>query len=262
MNSFGMITPSWHFPVTLNFAGRQIPIHPVTDVVAYFVSFRLYLYLKRRSPGPRYGWETDLWILAACIFGALTGAKLLAWAESPALFWSMRHTPELWFAGKTIVGGLLGGWAGVEIAKKAMGLSGSVGDVCVIPVIVGMGIGRIGCFLTGLSDDTCGTPTSLPWAVNYGDGMGRHPAQVYEMLFLAALGVFLASRRADLATPGLRFRLFISAYLVFRLLVDFIKPHEVTWAGLSGIQWGCLAGLAVCAWTILRLNPSPEKIHV
>jgi len=262
MRTFAAIIPPWHFPVVLHLGSRAIPIHPVTDVVAYFVGFRLYLYLKRRTPAPRHGWETDLWILAACIFGALAGAKLLAWAESPALFWSLRHTANLWMAGKTIVGGLLGGWAGVELAKKALGVTSSVGDLCVFPVIVGMCIGRVGCFLTGLSDDTCGTPTSLPWGVDYGDGLPRHPAQIYEILFLAALGLVLAAPRGDLATPGLRFRLFLATYLLFRLLVDFIKPHEVTWGGLSGIQWGCLAGLAVCGWSISRLNPSPEKIHV
>jgi prolipoprotein diacylglyceryltransferase len=259
---FAMITPPWHFPVVLNLFSRQIPIHPVTDVVAYFAGFRLYLYLKRRSSAPRPGWEAELWILAACIFGALTGAKLLAWAESPALFWSLRHTPEVWLAGKTIVGGLLGGWIGVELAKKAMGLASSVGDLCVFPVILGMCIGRVGCFLTGLSDDTCGTPTRLPWGVDYGDGLPRHPAQVYEILFLALLGTVLACRPGDLATPGLRFRLFLSGYLLFRLLVGFIKPHEVTWAGLGGIQWSCIAGLVVCAWSISRLNPSPKNIHV
>jgi phosphatidylglycerol---prolipoprotein diacylglyceryl transferase len=260
-----MIKPPWHFPVVLNLWGRQVPIHPVCDVVAYFVGFQIYLYLKRRSSGPAYSGEATAWILTACVFGALIGAKLLAWAESPGLYWSLRHDPAVWYGGKTIVGGLLGGWAGIELAKKAMGLAVSMGDLCVYPVIVGMCIGRVGCFLTGLSDETCGTPTRLPWGVDYGDGIPRHPAQIYEILFLMGLGLFLASRRADSATPGLRFRLFIAAYLTFRLLIDFLKPHEIVFGGLSGIQWGCVAGLAACAWSITKitkLKPLPENVHV
>lgn len=262
MNSFAVITPPWHFPVTLPVWGRAIPIHPVTDMAAYFTGFQLYLYLKRRSPGPRYGWEADLWILAACIFGAIAGAKLLAWAEAPMLYWALIHDPRFWFGGKTIVGGLLGGWAGIEIAKRVMGLTGSTGDLCVFPAIIGMCIGRVGCFLTGLSDNTCGTRTSLPWGVDYGDGVSRHPAQIYEILFLAGLGLVLAARPADLAVPGLRFRYFLMAYLGFRLFVDFIKPHWTLFGGLSGIQWGCIAGIFVCAYSIAKLTESPEKIHV
>ena len=73
-----------------------------------------------------------------------------------------------------IVGGLLGGWAGVEIAKRVLRIRYSTGDLFVFPLVVGMSIGRVGCFLTGLDDHTCGTWTGLPWAVDFGDGP-RHP---------------------------------------------------------------------------------------
>ena len=32
------------------------------------------------------------------------------------------------FGGKTVVGGLVGGWIGVELAKKVLGIRGSTGD--------------------------------------------------------------------------------------------------------------------------------------
>ena len=89
--------------------------------------------------------------------------------------------------GKTIVGGLHGGWAGVELAKWRLGIRHSTGDVFVFPLIFGMSVGRIGCFLTGLPDHTYGNHTSLPWAVNFGDGP-RHPTQLYDIVFLCLLG--------------------------------------------------------------------------
>ena len=188
MIEFAVIKPPWQFPVVIPIGEWRIPIHPVCDALAYFIGFQFYLHLKRRSPGPKLNWEQNAWILVGCIFGAIAGAKILAWMEAPALYWALRHDPNFWFGGKTIVGGLLGGWAGIEIAKKALGVTSSTGDLCVYPVIVGMCIGRIGCFLTGLSDNTCGSRTSLPWGVDYGDGIPRHPAQIYEILFLLALG--------------------------------------------------------------------------
>ena len=36
-------------------------------------------------------------------------------------------------------------------------------------------------------DNTYGTPTSLPWAINFGDGIPRHPTQLYEVAFLLLL---------------------------------------------------------------------------
>jgi prolipoprotein diacylglyceryltransferase len=251
------IKPSWHFPVILNFWGWQVPIHPVCDMLAYFLGFRLYLLLKKRSPGPHISWEQNAWIFVGCLFGALIGAKLLAWAEAPGLYWALRNDPNFWFGGKTIVGGLLGGWMGIALAKKIMGITSSTGDLCVYPLILGMCIGRIGCFLTGLSDNTCGVRTRLPWGVDYGDGIPRHPAQIYEILFLIGLGIVLWIKRASLTIPGLKFRWFMVSYLSFRFYIDFFKPHWTLFCGISGIQWGCLLGLLFCVYSLMNLSEQP-----
>lgn len=263
MSILALIKPGWSFPVILDFWGWRVPIHPVCDALAYFLGFRLYLYLRKRAPGPRLSWEQHAWILVGCIFGALIGAKLLAWAEAPGFYWAMRNDPNFWFGGKTIVGGLLGGWMGIEIAKKALGISSSTGDLCVYPVILGMCIGRVGCFLTGLSDNTCGIATTLPWGVDYGDGIPRHPAQIYEILFLIALGSVLWVKRASLTIPGLQFRWFMAGYLAFRFYIDFFKPHWTLFAGLSGIQWGCALAFIFCIYSIMKLSEEPltEKQH-
>jgi prolipoprotein diacylglyceryltransferase len=89
--------------------------------------------------------------------------------------------------GKTIVGALVFGLVSVELMKRYIGVHQSTGDLYAIPLALGIAIGRIGCFLTGLSDNTYGTPTTLPWAINFGDGVPRHPTQLYEIAFLIAL---------------------------------------------------------------------------
>ena len=258
------IKPAWHFPVILNFWGWPVPIHPVCDLLAYFLGFRFYLYLRKRAPGPRLSGEQNAWIFVGCIFGALIGAKVLAWMEAPALYWALRNDPNFWFGGKTIVGGLLGGWMGITLAKKIMSITVSTGDLCVYPLILGMCIGRVGCFLTGLSDNTCGVPTQLPWGVDYGDGIPRHPAQIYEIFFHLGLGAVLWLKRAALTIPGLKFRWFMAGYLSFRLYIDFFKPHYTLFAGLSGIQWGCAIALVFCLYSVMKLSEPPlaEKIHV
>ena len=66
------------------------------------------------------------------------------------------------------------------------------------------------------------------------------------------------------AVPGLQFKLFLAAYLLWRLVADGLKPvrHAYPW-GLSGIQWVCLVALAfylpltVRQWRRLHVPKEP-----
>jgi phosphatidylglycerol---prolipoprotein diacylglyceryl transferase len=153
--------------------------------------------------------------------------------------------------GKTVVGGLLGGWLAVEVAKHLQGIRSRTGDLFALPLCLGIAVGRIGCFLAGLADDTYGKPTSLPWGVNFGDGLPRHPTQLYEIIFLLLLATFLSSRQARPHANGSIFRTFLAAYLTFRLAIDFLKPQPLI-AGMNLIQWACVAGLVALALTYRR----------
>ncbi len=161
--------------------------------------------------------------------------------------------------GKTVVGGLLGGWLGVEIAKRFGGIYRRTGDLFVLPLCVGIAVGRVGCLVAGLADDTYGKPTSLPWSVDFGDGIGRHPVQAYEIVFLMLMGVLLERNRK--LPEGVRFRIFVASYLAWRVVIDFLKPQPLIY-GLDVIQWACLAGLATLAllWG-MNLKAKSEGAH-
>lgn len=183
-------------------------------------------------------------VLVGLLVGAALGNKGVFLIERPDLALALWHNGALTLPGQSIVGGLLGGLIGVEIAKKLSGQTRSTGDAMVWPIALGLAVGRIGCFLAGLHDDTYGQPTSAPWGVDFGDGIARHPTQLYEIAVVLPLG--WALHRARFATPGLAFKLFLSAYLLWRFGVEFLKPVPVAWPlGLSGIQWTCLVALAV-----------------
>jgi phosphatidylglycerol:prolipoprotein diacylglycerol transferase len=233
-----------------------VALHSLVEALAYFVGFRLFLRQRKRLALPVLDdADRSVWIGFGAVIGAALGAKLGFWVEDPASafadFPDWRHLLE----GKTIVGALLGGLAGVEIAKHAIGACGSSGDAFALPLIVGIAIGRVGCYLAGLADHTYGNPTTLPWAVDFGDGIARHPTQAYEIVFLAALALLLHLRRDSFARSGDRFRAFMVAYLMFRLLVDAIKPVPHAYAGVfSGIQLLCLAGLCYYCRDLPRLG--------
>src|SRR5437763_6125892 len=117
------------FPVYFHVFGQRLHPHPVMEVIAYTGGFQLYLLLRRRSPRAVVPFEQNLWLIVGAIFGALIGSKLLAWSESwpeYAHAFSQQGFAVL-AGGKTIVGGLLGGWAGVEIAKQFMHIRHSTG---------------------------------------------------------------------------------------------------------------------------------------
>jgi len=236
-----------HFP--------PIVVHTIFEVLAYMVGFRLFLRERHRLALPALtDPDRSVAVGAGAIIGAALGAKLAFWLDDPVAaftnFPDWRHLLE----GKSIVGALLGGLIGVELAKKLAGIRESSGDAFVRPLAIGMMIGRVGCFLAGLPDHTYGNPTSLPWGVDFGDGIARHPTQIYEIVFLALWLWLLETRGTRLQQPGDRFRLFMAGYLLFRLLVDAIKPVLYPYAfGLCGIQLLCIAGLAYYLPQLLRI---------
>lgn len=161
-----------------------------------------------------------------------------------------------------MVGGLLGGLLGVELAKKLYGVPGSTGDAFVYPVLLGLIIGRIGCFIAGLDDGTYGLPASLPWGIDFGDGITRHPTQLYEILFAAGLWSLLKQKQTSWSTqPGLLFKAMLSGYLLWRLWVDSLKPLPYDYGyGWSGIQLVCAVALLFYTplffsqWRKLKVN--------
>lgn len=185
-------------------------------------------------------------LVIGCILGAGIGNKLVFWLEYPQLWELYKSSPLSWAMGQSIVGGLLGGWIGVELAKKMARISTRSGDDFILPILTGIVVGRIGCFLAGLNDGTYGLPTALPWGIDFGDGIARHPTQLYEWgLALGAMLTYPRWRRAFAHEAGLAFRVFMAGYLLWRLLIDALKPLPFAYPlGLSAIQWICLLWLA------------------
>src|SRR5690606_17682368 len=122
--------------------------------------------------------------------------------------------------------------------------------------------GRIGCFLAGLEDGTYGIATSLPWAVDYGDGILRHPTQLYEIATLLAIGGWILYRMRKPYVNGYLFRSFMFLYLLMRFLIEFIKPSEGYYLGLSAIQVASLIGLIICGRAFLPTSPFNRRAVV
>jgi phosphatidylglycerol:prolipoprotein diacylglycerol transferase len=231
----------------------MVSLHVVFETLGMAAGFRYFLFLRKRR-ADRIGDANRVWIIIGAAFGAFVFSRVVGALENPVSFFHSPHPLLYFYSNKTIVGGLLGGLLMVEMVKKVIGERQSSGDLFTYPLILAMMIGRIGCFTSGMAEETYGVPTRCFLGMDLGDGVPRHPVTLYEIAFLGILWLSLAwiERRVTLKN-GYRFQFFLIAYLAFRFLLDFIKPRYVYVAGLGAIQLTCLLGLLYYSTTILKI---------
>lgn len=226
-------------------------IHPhrIFDILSLLVGSQLFWWMQRRSID-RFT-SDEKWTLAAgCLLGAAIGAKLIVLLEEPRPL-AVLGDPAFWASGKSIVGALLGGLLGVELAKKIGRITRRTGDAFVVPLCVGLAIGRIGCYLSGLDDDAYGIRTGLVWGVDFGDG-ARHPTQLYEIAFALTFLALVPTLRRALPRPGDTFRAWMIAYFAFRYLEEFIRVAPRPYLGLTIYQLACALGIVYYAASAVR----------
>jgi len=217
--------------------GAPLYLHFIFETLAFFVGVRLYYYLRRGSDD-KVSDLNRLWIMLGAMLGALVGSRLLAFLEDPSMI-----TKQTWlmiYQNKTVAGGFIGGLFGVEGVKKLVGVKSATGDVYVIPIVVALFIGRIGCFSMGIAEPTYGIETTSVFGMNLGDGILRHPVALYEMIYMVLLLLLFYKIKRRTLVLGDRFKLFMVLYFLYRFLVEFIKPYHPLFLNLSSIHWSAL----------------------
>jgi prolipoprotein diacylglyceryltransferase len=162
-------------------------LHIVFDAIAWLAAELSVLWLIRRAhvrfpPAP----AGNMPYIAALVFGAGVGAFLFGTAN----LWLSHQTG----IARSIEGAIFGGIVAVELHKRAAGIIARTGARFALPLAVGVAVGRIGCYFAGLDDFTYGTPTALPWGHDFGDGISRHPVQLYESAAMAAFALVYVLR--------------------------------------------------------------------
>lgn len=202
------------------------------------------LYWYRRSKG-----QSDLLLIyLGALVGGFAGAKIAYLLAEGWLEWQMPDRWLRWATGKSVLGGLLGAYAGVEITKHLVGHKNATGDAFAVILPVGILLGRIGCFLNGCC---LGRPTAGVFAARDFSGIARWPAPFVEGAFqVVMLITILLLQRCGLLRDRLFF-LYLIAYGLFRFAHEFMRDTPKIFLGLSGYQFIALA-MAVLGGVMLQ----------
>ena len=188
--------------------------------------------------------------------GAFIGAKL---AYIFAEIWFDWGRPDFWLrmlTGKSILGGLLGGYAGVEIMKRLVLHEKSTGDAFAVILPVGLLLGRVGCWLHGCC---LGKPVSDSFILTLRDraGVTRWPAVPVEMVFLLVMLALILFWNWQGKYRDRLFFIFLTAYGLFRFAHEWMRDTPKWGRVISGYQVIALA-MAVLGMVMFARRARPQ----
>ncbi|MBL8789002.1 MAG: prolipoprotein diacylglyceryl transferase [Rhizobiales bacterium] len=221
-------------------------IHTIFDMLAAATSLLVtaFCYRWRLADAARRIDQGGMGYVVALLLGAGAGGYGLG-----SLNMLVSGTPMI---ARSIVGALAGAILAIELFKRWRGIRGSTGLIFVPAFATTVFVGRWGCFFSGLEDETHGTPTGLPWGVDLGDGIPRHPVQLYEGftmgIFLLLALVLIGRRQPWFMRNG--FYALVLVYAGQRFLWEFLKPYGAVIGPFNLFHLVC-AGLV--AYAVLML---------
>jgi phosphatidylglycerol---prolipoprotein diacylglyceryl transferase len=241
------VTAQWHLgPVSVG-------VHNLFVALGVSAALLVFVLEARRRGAVN---EQSVVAAAGALIGGAIGMRLTGWvhhldfSENPTL-------AQAWqFGSRSILGGLLGAYLGVLVAKRLGGYRGKTGDLFAPAVALGMAIGRIGCHLT----EAPGRPTTLPWGIHAPadtpecpgclTGAAMHPSFLYEIAFQLTAFAVLLWLRPRIGRPGELFVLYVAGYAVFRFFVEFVRANQTVWLDLTRPQWFLLPSLLILGFRL------------
>lgn len=229
------------------------------------IAFMTAAYLTGRELA-RKGYDSEIAssLVVWAAVGGIAGARLWVILDDWSAFVADPMSALFTGAGFTWYGGLFGGLLAVTVAMRRNGIPWFVGADAIAPgLILGHGIGRIGCQLAG--DGDWGTVTTVPWGMaypnaivgwDYPPGVVVHPTPLYEF-FAYGLGFLLMwkLRTRPMAT-GSMFWLFLILSPFARFWIEFVRINPIVLWGLSEAQVTSIVLMAIGAINLIRTRTS------
>lgn len=251
------------YPILLQW--KFLTIHSFGALLA--VSFAVGIILAEKRARRRGIGETvmsNLYMLV--LIASVIGCRLAYVAFHLEEFRSVWDIFAVWKGGATLYGGLI---LSVLVGYPYLRRQGIpilvMGDILMPSVALGIGITRIGCFLSGCC---FGKPTNLPWGIvfpascpagSYAQGAHLHPTQIYASLdgFILFGVLLLAERKARF--DGFVFSFFLVGYGVARFVEDFFRYYELNMTTVGGLSLNQIMSLGLIALGVVLLVTRERK---
>ena len=268
----------------INFLGISISTFGVMVALAFVVCYYLLIKeFKVRDLNQKIA--EDIVFYAA--LSAIIGSKIYyiiekSFSDSGTFFSNLKNNSycsdcegvvehvQFFGSGLTFNGGLICAliFIGIYVYRKKLNFI-SLADIITPYILLGHGIGRIGCFLVG---DDYGIPTKLPWAVSFENGLppttievftsqysflnynftdlqeyliegssnviSVHPTQLYEMI-LYFIGFLIIKKMYNQISHinGMAFSLYLILGGLSRFSIEFLRTNERYFLNLSSAQY-------------------------
>jgi phosphatidylglycerol:prolipoprotein diacylglycerol transferase len=224
-------------PVALSLGSLKIHWYGLMYLVGFVSAWRLGIYRAKQSKSWGQKQVEDLIFYGA--LGVVLGGRI-----GYTLFYNFSTFIDdplsifyIWKGGMSFHGGLLGVIAAFYLFARNNRMSFfQVSDFMAPMIPIGLGAGRIGNFI---NKELIGRPmdASLPWAMDYGDHIARHPSSLYQALtegFLLFLVIWIYSskKRPLMAVSAV----FVMAYGCFRFITEVFRTPD-SHIGFLAFDW-------------------------
>ena len=229
-------------PVILDLGFAEIRWYGVIFAIGFLLTYFFLTYYAKNRKIHNFKESDVIDFLIVAVISVIVGSRLFE-----ILFYNLAYYLQnplqmlmFWKGGLSFHGGLVGLVIGAYFfcKKKKVRLL-QLGDYVIIPVALGLSLGRFANFI---NSELYGTRTNLPWCVNFKNAEGcRHPSQIYESFKnLAIFFVLFFTERKKKPREGTIFFLFLILYGTIRFLIEFVKDLPVVFLGLKMGQVFCL----------------------
>ena len=240
------------FTLQLPFIGPlDIYTYGVVMVIGFVIALTWALkYSKPKDIKPEEVMDFSIYLLISGIIGARLIHVIINYHEyslsDPLTIINLRKGGLAWYG--ALIGAIAGGFIYSKVSKISFW---KLADMVSAPSMVGLAIGRIGCFLNGCC---YGKACDLPCAIKFPEvPYPVHPAQIYEVLYDILLFAFLARRRERSRFAGEIGLLYFLLYGLGRYLIEFLREPGWMWGGFTLNQWLSIA-IMITAFALFQIR--------
>ena len=215
-------------PVAIDLGAVKVHWYGLMYLIGFTGSWWLGV-VRSRQPGSDWNKDQVSDVIFYGALGVILGGRIgyilfynfSAFVDNPMIMF------KIWQGGMSFHGGMIGVFIALYLfARKTNRTFFQVSDFIAPMVPIGLGAGRIGNFI---NKELPGRPvdTPLPWALDYGDHVARHPSALYQALtegLLLFLILFIFSRRPRpvMAVSAV----FMIGYGCFRFITEFFRTPD------------------------------------